>query len=92
MPYIGDITWSDLERGVRNQGNALIEQHKRAQELFEELRVFADGRSDAAIATAIGRLPDEVGDLRAAILAMKNRHDTGESSGDFDAIRKFTFG
>ena len=50
MAYDGNKTWSDFEREMQGHGNGIIRAAKLGEELYQDLLVYADGRTNAQIA------------------------------------------
>lgn len=95
MAYDAKKGFSDFEREVGTYGRNLMQAVATAEELYQDLLVFAAGRTNAQIATALGVDEAWITDLQAALVAMHRIHDFCENvavtAGDhFDAIRKFT--
>lgn len=96
MAYDGDKTWENFVQEVQGIGNNLIRAIALGEELFKDMSVFAAGRTNAQIATALG-VPDVsyIDDLQAAVVAFHRISEYGEgnsqTAGDhLDAIRVFT--
>ena len=95
MAYDGKKGFNDFEREVGTYGRNLMQAVSSAEELYQDLLVFADGRDNATIAAALSVDVAWIDDLQAALVAFHRVHDFSENvavtAGDhFDAIRKFT--
>lgn len=94
MAYDGNKTWSDFEREMQGFGNGIIRAVKLGEELYQDLLVYAGGRTNAQIAADLAVAESWVDDLQAALVAMHRIHEFCENNaattGDhFDALRKF---
>lgn len=95
MAYDKEKDFNDFVREVQTVGNDLIRTMYRCEELFKDMAVFADGRDNATIATALGVDVSYVDDLQTAVVAFHRIYDYAEgnaqTAGDhLDAIRVFT--
>lgn len=95
MAYDAKKGFADFEREVGTVGRNLMQAVSSAEELYQDLLVFAGGRTNAQIAAALGVDETWIDDLQAALVAMHRIHDfcenTAVTAGDhFDALRKFT--
>lgn len=96
MTYNADLTWADLVTSLQNTGRNFSTSVREALNQYNEWQSFRAGRTDAAIATALGRTAAEIADMDAAFAAFKVTHDfldnvAGPVAGDrFFALRKFT--
>lgn len=97
MAYDGTKTWGQFEQEVQNMGRTLIEQLTRAEEFYKDMVVYQNGRSNAEIATVLGRTEAEIEDLSSAIVAFHKLFQLGEglttqasAKAHLNDLRKFT--
>lgn len=75
MIYRADITWADLVTIAERNGKAIITVIKVGLEADRDWTNFQDGRSDATIASALGRTTAEVTELNSAFTSMQEIHN-----------------
>lgn len=75
MTYRGDITWAILVAIVEKNGRSIIAVVKNGLEADRDWTNFQDGRSDATIATALGRTTAEITALNDAFTSMADLHN-----------------
>lgn len=95
MTYNADKTWADLSGQAGSIGRQVISIIDGGLNAYDEWQSFRAGRTNAQIATALGRLEAEVADMDSCFAAFKTAHDamnnTAITTGDYYfAIRKFT--
>lgn len=95
MVYNNDLTWSDLSRDVQNAARAMITALREGERQYNEWQNFRASRTNAQIATALGRTETEVGDMDsafAALLALHNyaNNQTPSQSDYYFSLRKFS--
>lgn len=96
MAYDGNRTWDQFERQINNVGSSLINNVKKGEELYRDLIVYADGRTNAQIAQDLAVAESWVDDLQTALVALHRIHEICEGStttplGEyFNDIRMFT--
>lgn len=94
MVYNNDITWVDASRDAQNASRNLITAMREGERQYNEWQNFRASRTNAQIATALGRTETEVADMDscfAALLAIKNYANNGTpvQSDYLFSLRKF---
>ena len=95
MAYDLDKTWADFEREMQNHSRQTIEILYRGYEHYKDMVHYKAGRTNAEIATALGRTETDVDALETAVLALKALCDFADGAAvaqdDYaDALRTFS--
>jgi hypothetical protein len=95
MAYNNDLTWADLAGEAAEHAGALKTALVNGQEAYQEWQSFRAGRTNAQIATALGRTETEVAELDACMsgLVYAYQFSTNQSHVEADwfyAWRKFS--
>lgn len=95
MTYNADLTWTDLSVILKQHGGAVMQVLINGKAQYDEWQSYRAGRSDADIATALGRTSAEVADMDAAFASLLNLYNyltnVSQTAGDHAfSLRKFT--
>lgn len=95
MTYNADLTWTDLSRDTQNASRNAINVLTQGLTAYDEWQSFRNARTNAQIATALGRAESEVADMDsayAALLALYNyaNNQTPTQSDYLFSLRKFS--
>jgi len=95
MTYNNDLVWTDLSRLAGTNANNVMTVLTEGNRQYLEWQSFRAGRSNAVIATALGRTETEVAEMDAcfaAMLAVFNYGNNGvpTQSDYFFSLRKFS--
>jgi hypothetical protein len=93
--YNDDMAWADLSRIASNQAANLNTALIIGNEQYNEWLSFQAGRTNLAIATALGKTETQVAELAACFAAFKALYDKANNQvvaqGDYlYALRKFS--
>lgn len=70
MPYNDDTAWTDWVRLAEQNGKALMQQIRDSKARgYDEWQSFRAGRTNAQIATALGRAESEIAEMDSAFSA-----------------------
>lgn len=94
MTYNGDLTWSDLSYKAGQYAANLIAVLNSGLNEYNEWQSFRAARSNADIATTLGKTEGQVAEIDACYAALKELYDAANnvviSQGDrFYSMRKF---
>ena len=95
MSYDPDKTWDDFTREVQQQARATIRTLAEGVELYKDLIHYAEGKTTAQMATALGRTEADINAISTAIAAFKALYDASEGAavaqhGYADDLRTFS--
>jgi hypothetical protein len=95
MTYNADLTWIDLSKSLGRHANLLYSSMVEGNKQYDEWQSFRAGRTNADIATALGRTETEIAEMDAAYAAMKAIYDYANNqpptqSDYLYSLRKFT--
>lgn len=95
MAYNGDLTWGDLAYKAGQYAQNMISTLNESFNQYNEWQSFRAGRTNAQIATALGKTETEIAEMDACFAAMKELYDYANnqtpSQGDrFYSMRKFS--
>ena len=79
MSYDPDKTWADFEREVQHHARSTIRTIAEGLELYKDLLHYKGAKTNAQIATDLGRTEADVDNLADAITALKRLSDFGEN-------------
>jgi hypothetical protein len=75
MPYDPDTGWSNWAREAEIHSREMINRLTLSVEAYNEWQTFRAARSNATIATDLGKTETEIADLDAAFAAFKELYD-----------------
>ena len=95
MSYNNDKTWAELASDAGQMARQEIDTIDRGLHFYNEWISFQAGRTNAEIATVLGRTETEVAELAACFAGFKTAHDAMNNiaitQGDhYFALRKFS--
>jgi hypothetical protein len=73
--YSKDMTWAQWSQMAENQRWAIVIAVDSAKHWYEKWYAFTYGKTDAQVATALGKTEEDVAALRVAFGAFKSVHD-----------------
>lgn len=95
MTYNGDLTWGDLAYKAGQQAQNMIASLTAGLNEYNEWQSYRAGRTNAEIATALGKTESQVAEIDSCFGALKEMHDyannqTPFASDRFYSMRKFS--
>lgn len=95
MTYNDDLTWTDLSKIAGQQAADLISTLLSGMNNYNEWLSFSAGRTNAEIATALGKTETQVAELAACFSAFIELYNAANNvatstSDRFYAMRKFS--
>ena len=75
MSYYTDATWSGLSAIAQSRADALLKLSADALESYRRWQAFRDNRTNAQIATDLGKTEGEIANLDAAYSVFSNLKD-----------------
>jgi hypothetical protein len=75
MTYDPDTTWSTWARDAEMNAREVIRDLNKALEAYTDWQTFRASRTDAEIATALGKTESEIADLDSCFAAFKEIYD-----------------
>jgi hypothetical protein len=72
VAYNGDKTWDELVNEIGQPAQQLLRSIREGQGHYDEWQSFRDGRTNADIATSLGRSETEVAEMDAAFAAFNS--------------------
>ncbi len=95
MTYNGDLTWGDLAYKAGQQAQNMIASLTAGLNEYNEWQSYRAGRTNAEIATALGKTESQVAEIDACFGALKEMYDyannqTPYASDRFYSMRKFS--
>ena len=79
MPYDPDTGWSNWARQAEMNASNAIRFLREWEEVYNDWQTFRASRSDADIATALGKTEAEIADLDACFAAFKEIYDFADN-------------
>ena len=95
MTYNDDFTWSDLSKIAGQQAADMTTQLTSGLVSYNEWQSFRAGRTNAAIATVLGKTETNIAEMDACFGAIKELYDAANNvaisqSDRFYSMRKFS--
>ncbi len=95
MTYNDDLTWTDLSKIAGQQAFDIISTLTSGMNNYNEWQSFKAGRTNAAIATALGKTEAQVAEMDACFSAFVELYNAANNvatyTGDrFYSLRKFS--
>ena len=79
MPYDPDMTWSNWVQVAQIGAHELLRQINAGVNTYDEWQTFRAARSNADIATALGKTEGEVADMDSCFAAFKEIYDFADN-------------
>jgi lipid-binding SYLF domain-containing protein len=90
MTYNDDLTWEDLSKIAGQQASDLISVLLSAMNNYNEWQSFRAGRTNATIATALGKTETQIAEIDACFVAFIELYNTANNSPPYQSDRFYS--